>query len=553
MALSVFRCVATASNEMDAKRLGIRWAAAVLLGISAVWSTSASAGVEVQTDWSSGPKVVVSVDAWDGAFESAEGISWLAIPGQITLSGGVLVEPEKHLVSDGFLRPSSLDVADLDDDGDPDIVGAAFGGSRVNWWRNEGGSPPVWVESEIEAGFRDAASVKAADVNGDGHLDVVGCAWTDAEMVVWYNDGGALSWTRQSVATGLGHCHWVDVADLDGDGDADLLGAAAAANTVAIWLNDGAQDVSWTPQVIDGDYRGARSLVPADLDHDGDVDLIGTALDDDDLSWWRNDGGDPLVWTRKVVSDSLPGSHHADAWDMDLDGDLDLVAAGFQHPYLRLWWNDGEDEISWEEEEIGGPILGPLVIAGGDLDGDGDMDMAATSNNWDRVMWWQNDGGPPSGWSASIIERNFDNAWPLAIADLDGDGSLDVISGASGATEVAWWQLTGFVLSGVITSNVLEIPEDAVTVECSLEADTPVGTEVTIEVRTGSTVDDLGPWVPLALDLPTTVMARGPALLQYRLRLATSDPDVAPLVRSVTFEWTSAMPSRPSSGGRVGP
>lgn len=532
----------------------VRWLGigVLALGLMLAGPRSISAGEARQTDWSAGT-AAGAVMSWDATFSAAHGVSWLAVPGQLTLSGAVGSETAHHVVADDFSRPASLDVADIDGDGDPDLVGAAFGGDMIRWWRNEGGQPPTWTPLNIETGFRAAASVRAADVNGDGVLDVVGCAWDGNEVAVWFNDGQGVSWTRQSVATGFRQCHWVDAADLDGDGDADLMGAAARSNTVAVWLNDGALPPAWSMQVIDDAYGGARSLVPADFDGDGDVDLVGTALVDNDLSWWRNDGGDPLVWTREIISPELPGSHHAGAWDMDLDGDLDIVAVGFGHPFLKLWWNDGGDPLVWREDEIGGAIMSPLVVGAGDLDGDGDMDVAATSNNWNRVMWWLNDGGAPGGWRSETLADGFVNAWPLTIADIDRNGSLDVVSGASGALEVAWWRLTDFVEHGTLESDVLEILENVVSLRCFLEAEAPAGTGVMIEIRTGSTADSLGGWVSLTPDVPTTLMERGPVFFQYRLQLSTFDPTVAPVVRSINFEWEEEMPSRSSSGGRVTP
>ncbi len=361
------------------------------------------AAIAIQTDWSGGVAGQQTVEAWERSFASSEGISWLAVPGQITLSGVPLETPEKHLVDDDFVRSSSLETVDLDGDGDLDLVGSAWVGNQIRWWRNEGGRPPVWTEMLIESGFAGASSVRAGDIDGDGTIDVAGCAWVDDEVVIWYNGGQGLSWTRQSVVTEFAQCHWVDLADLDGDGDLDLLGAAAEADTVAVWINDGGVPAAWTLQVIDDAFGGARSLVPADLDGDGDLDLLGTALEDDDLDWWRNDGGSPITWTRFVLTDSLKGSHHADAWDMDLDGDLDIVALGYGHPWLKLFWNDGGDPVSWREEDIGGVIVTPLVLGAGDLDGDGDMDVAATSDSWHRVLWWPNNGGPPGGWTASPV------------------------------------------------------------------------------------------------------------------------------------------------------
>jgi len=512
-----------------------------------------AAGTATQTDWSGGVAGPGVVSGWDGSFEGAQGISWLAVPGQFTLSGVVLESAAKYVVSDHFVRSSSLDPADVDGDGDLDLVGAAIGAGQVRWWRNEGGQPPTWTELLIESGFAGASSVRSGDIDGDGSVDVAGCAWVENEVAVWYNGGQGVSWTRQSVATELAQCHWVDLADLDDDGDLDLLGAAAEANTVAVWYNDGALPVAWTMQPIDTSYGGARSLVPTDLDGDGDIDLLGTALEDDDISWWRNDGGAPISWTRMIVTDDLAGAHHADGWDMDLDGDLDIVAAGFGYPWIKLWRNDGEDPIGWIEEDIGDAIVAPLVVDAGDLDGDGDMDVVATSNNWDRVMWWQNNGGPPANWPTFNITTGFTNAWPLAIADLDGNGTLDVVSGASGGLQVAWWRMTDFVSSGVLESRVLAIPDPVITLECVLDAVVPPGTDVAVAIRVGASPNDLGAWVPTEPGRSHPVMVRGPAYLQYRLELATSDATVAPIVRAITFEWISELPTRSSSNGRVRP
>lgn len=506
-----------------------------------------------QSDWSSGPKGMAVGPNWDSGFANSNGVSWLAVPGQLTLSGEVLETAAKHVISGDFIGPSSLDAADIDGDGDPDLVGAAFGGHQIRWWRNEGGSPPTWTPLIIETGFAAASSVRAADVDGDGTVDIAGCAWTDGELVVWYNDGQGVSWTRQSVATGLSGCHWVDVADLNGDGAADLLGAAADPGMVAVWLSDGGTPIAWTRQTIDDAFGGARSLVPADLDADGDFDLIGTALEDDEICWWRNDGGDPPVWTQEILSDSFGGAHHADAWDMDLDGDLDIVAAGFGHPWLKLWRHDGGDPIGWSEEQIDGVIMTPLVVDAGDLDGDGDMDVVATSNNWNRVMWWQNNGGPVETWSVSNLARDFPNAWPLVLADLDDDGRLDVVSGASAGTEVAWWRTTDFVATGILESTVLQIPGDVVELTANLDAAIPVHTEVVMAYRFGALPDELGAWVVIEPDQPLPVMTRGPTYFQYRVEINTGDPTVAPVIRNIGFEWSTELPVRHGSGGRRSP
>jgi hypothetical protein len=238
---------------------------------------------------------------------------------------------------------------------------------------------------------------------------------------------------------------------------------------------------------------------------------------------------------------------------MDLDGDPDIVAVGFGWPYIKIFWNDGGDPVTWREEEILAAIVAPLVVSAADLDGDGDMDVVATSNNWHRVIWWQNDGGPVADWPKADVAGDFINAWPLATVDLDGNGSIDVVSGASGATEVAWWKLADFADAGSLESRVLEIPEDLATVRCSVDAELPAGTGVTIQLRAGSSEDALGEWIEAPVDRPVTIWTRGPAYLQYRLILETANPTVSPSVRGVTVEWTSGPPARQAPSARVAP
>jgi hypothetical protein len=322
---------------------------------------------------------------------------------------------------------------------------------------------------------------------------------------------------------------------------------------VTVWLNDGEVPPGWTRQSVAQEFRGARSLTPADLDLDGDVDLIGAALDDDEISWWRNDGGSPILWSRIVLSDEVSGAHHADAWDLDLDGDLDVLAAGYADPRLELFRNDGGDPPAWSREHVGGLFRGALVVGVGDLDGDGDRDVVATSDTRDRVTWWRNDGSAPESWPAVDIATGFDNAWPVVVGDVDGNGAVDVVAGASGASEVAWWRLSDFVTAGRLTSRPLAISEDVVSLSGTVDASIPDGTRLVVEVRFGSSPDSMGQWRELVPGAVVVPLMRGPTLLQYRVSMTTDDPSVAPILREIAFDWSSDSLSPRSPGGRVGP
>jgi hypothetical protein len=135
-------------------------------------------------------------------------------------------------------------------------------------------------------------------------------------------------------------------------------------------------------------------------------------------------------------------------------------------------------------------------------------------------------------------------------ADVDGNGSVDVVSGASGGTEIAWWRLADFVATGSLESRVLAVAEDLAMVRCSVDAELPPGTGVSIQVRAGSQPSALGEWVAAAPGTAVTTWARGPAFLQYRLVLETSDPSVSPVVHGVSVEWESEVAPRSSAGAR---
>ena len=137
-------------------------------------------------------------------------------------------------------------------------------------------------------------------------------------------------------------------ADLDGDGDLDVLGAAAGnSNDVTWWENTDGEGTSWTKHVIDGNFLSAKSVYAADLDGDGDLDVLGAgAGSGDDVTWWENTAGDGSTWTEHLLNGNFDGACSVYAADLDGDGDPDFLAAGSDCDaivvYLSnsLWWDE---------------------------------------------------------------------------------------------------------------------------------------------------------------------------------------------------------------------
>jgi hypothetical protein len=486
------------------------------------------------------------VSAWATRFEQSDGVSWLAVPGQLALATAPAAAPVKHTLEDGAGTPSSVFVADVDGDGDNDVLRTGWDDQQIVWWRNDGGDPlqhSRWVVAEDLAG---ASSVHAADVDGDGDVDVLAAAWEDDTIGLWRNQGGdPLTWAREDLSTDFTDAHWVDAADVDGDGDVDVLGAAAGIDTVGWWEQGTVGGVTtWTFRAIDTSFAGARMIVPGDIDADGDIDVVGAALDGDQVVWWSNQGGTPVVWLGHEVGTDVAGAHGVELNDLDGDRDLDIVGAGFREVRVLWWRNQGGDPIAWSQATVGGLFLGALMVDSGDLDGDGVIDVAGAAENHNRVAWWRNLGGEPPSWSEHVLADGFAGAWPLVVADVNDDGALDVVSAASYGGEVAWWRIGQFVPEGTLTSNVLETGVAIDSLLVGVDSVAPPGTAVTVAARWSESPAALGPWVDVAASETVPIGAEEPIFLQYRLTLTTESPESSPIVREVRMTWSETRPRR---------
>ena len=133
-----------------------------------------------------------------------------------------------------------------------------------------------------------ASSVRAADLDGDGDLDVLSASRDDA-TIAWHENldlttpgtGDGSTWTLHAVSTAAGALS-VFAADVDGDGDLDALAASLTDDTIAWYANDGSGG-GWTLHAISTAADGAISVFAADVDGDGDLDALSASVVDDKI------------------------------------------------------------------------------------------------------------------------------------------------------------------------------------------------------------------------------------------------------------------------------
>jgi hypothetical protein len=130
----------------------------------------------------------------------------------------------------------------------------------------------------------------------------------------------------------------VHAFDLDGDGELEIVGAAMADISIHYWKRDDGNPDSWVKHVISSQFYGANSVYASDLDSDGDLDVIGAAIDAGEVAWWRNDGGSPISWFQQRIA-TIPGASPLTIVDVDGDGDNDVVTAGWHE--VRWYRNEG--------------------------------------------------------------------------------------------------------------------------------------------------------------------------------------------------------------------
>lgn len=373
----------------------------------------------------------------------------------------------EHLIADGYAYAYGIAAADFDGDGDLDLSSADYTPhNRLYLYENDGragfqrhliqDNDPERLERHL-----------VGDVDGDGDLDVVIVKNLRGHLL-WFENSGTPNadqlWQRHVITEDLPGAYDVALADFNQDGLLDIAASSwVLGNQFAWFINDGSPaDGPWQKQMIEADVSETRTMRAADFDNDGDADLLGTIRQERTVVWYENRRqSDSVTWTRHVIDGTSVCPAHGNPADMDGDGDLDVVMAlGF---YYRpdsddtaasrrrsdnqiVWYeNDGPGDNPWQKHVIATEFDDAFEAVAGDLDNDGDLDVAATSwRNPGRVAWFENTGDPQANWIHHPLKDNWRSANQVILADMNGDGRLDIIACSErGSNEVRWWKNEG--------------------------------------------------------------------------------------------------------------
>ena len=335
----------------------------------------------------------------------------------------------------------SVYAADMDGDGDMDIVSASLLDDTIAWYENNGAADPTWTAADIATSADGAQSVFAADMDGDGDMDILSASSTD-DTIAWYENNGAAdpTWTAANIATSADGAQSVFAADMDGDGDMDIVSASSTDDTIAWYENNGAADPTWAASDIATSADGALSVFAADMDGDGDMDIVSASHTDDTIAWYENNGAADPTWAAADIATSADAASSVFAADMDGDGDMDILSASSNDDTIAWYENNGAADPSWAAADIATSADGAQSVFAADMDGDGDMDIVSASASDDTIAWYENNGAADPSWAAADIATSADGAQSVFAADMDGDGDMDILSASLNDDTIAWYE-----------------------------------------------------------------------------------------------------------------
>jgi len=353
-----------------------------------------------------------------------------------------LPTPEHRLSGPRCMWRTNPALGDVNKDGYLDIAAMPRKGMwGIRCWLYDGKGG--WIDSSegLPAGFMGGGGLKFVDINRDGNLDIIVGTHCGVGIAVYFGDGEG-KWTEASNGLkGLvvtGDAMDVAAADFNEDGHLDIVFAGWHASTgIVIFAGDGRGN--WKRMQTTGlpPTGSASAMISADFNNDGHMDIAGSIKGSDSRKHdpvWLNDGKGNF--TNGSIGLHVPrngGTWGVATGDLNGDGNLDLVFGSCLSPQnlitqaLQVYLGNGLG--IWKQVEMEQGDAAYIGVAIADLDGDGNLDIAGFAGRTHLVVYRGDGRGAFELMKVKGIDDLKLPSWGITAGDIDGDGFADIIGG----------------------------------------------------------------------------------------------------------------------------
>lgn len=371
-------------------------------------------------------------------------LSAYASQAQTKQKKGGTVSFKKHVLIKKFISEGAA-MGDVNKDGKKDILAGAYWFEAPGWKAHELAKPDSFI---VNGGYSDSFLDFAMDVNQDGWIDLIRIDWP-GKASVWHENpkGKAGYWPTHIIHSSVGNESPM-LVDMDGDGRLDLLCNDPTAKKV-IWLRCPSKkgETEWEKYTISNDANNATHMYThgigyGDINGDGRKDVLVKN------GWWEGPAGGPA----KVAKDADWKFHVADLgkdcsqmYVMDLNGDgLNDVLSASAHDY-GIWWHEqGKDEqgnATWRHHSIDNTFSQTHGLALADINGDGNIDFVTGKRYFAHhgndpgefepavIYWFEYKPGKVPSWTRHEIDSDSGVGLHVTVEDLNNDGLLDIVTG----------------------------------------------------------------------------------------------------------------------------
>ncbi|NUN69346.1 MAG: VCBS repeat-containing protein, partial [Bacteroidetes bacterium] len=341
-------------------------------------------------------------------------------------------------------------LADLNNDGYIDIATTSSLHDNMSVLLNNGDGT---FASRVDYATLNAFDISAADVNGDGDMDLVVANNNIKGFSVFINNGSGSFSTRNDYEFSAfqSNAQYLVTADMDGDGDIDVVLNDLTSNYLHLMKNTGGSFSS-----AGGDFAFTTKFGPlaaGDLDKDGDMDIVASGATVDSVEYFTNNGTGTLTMQTRFYWSNTDGP--TDVLVADINSTTgnknDLVFLSGIGEKLTYFRNNFTELDEAAEISVGEY---PIAVKAADIDSDNDLDLLVANYN-DATFSVLTNAGSIGSYAYSVTQTNTLSNYPddLATADLDGDGDMDVVTIHNDATLSVFQNYNGGHVASITPVN----------------------------------------------------------------------------------------------------